>query len=198
MSFSISVNLTGAGERKGPGGAEPVTGAYKVVLAEPTPHVKQGEAEAGSILFKATIADGGEHDGYVANIYLGLDMSKDGNRRGWRTALLSSGYSAAEIDGGDINLTPELFTGREAFIYYKARDPNDRASQSDKYFVTAEGYERLKNEAPVAAQTTTNSVSVQTTAVVNKPAAVTPATPAVIAGAAKPKVSGGLKSLLGK
>lgn len=195
MSFKFNVNLTGAGERKGPSGAAiPVTGPYKVEIAEPKLYTKQGEAEASSLLFDCTVQDGGEFDGYVAKIYIGLDFSKDGNRRGLRTALLSAGYTAEQIDGGDIDITPDLFVGKSAHIFIQAGDPNDKTAQTSKYFITPEGYERLKNNAAA----TDSTVSVKTTMVATKPAVSAPAVTPAAAVAAKPKVGGGLKAMLGK
>jgi hypothetical protein len=198
MSFKFNVNLTGAGERKGPSGAAiPVTGPYKVELVtEPKLYTKQGESDPSSLLFDCTVADGGEFDGYVAKIYIGLDFSKEGNRRGLRTALLSSGYSPDQIDGGEIEISPELFTGKSAHIFIQAGDPNDKTSQTSKYFITPEGYERLKAQAATAPAAGANTVTVTGTATM-KPAAAPVVTPAA-AVAAKPKVGGGLKAMLGK
>jgi hypothetical protein len=201
MSFTLKVNLTGAGERRGPGGSgEPtVSGAYKVTLAEPKLHTKKDATEANSVEFLATISEG-DFAGYVAKIYIGLDTSKDGNRKAWRTALLSAGYGVEEIDGGEIDISPALFADRSAWIFFQARDPNDRASSSEKYFITAEGAQKIiEHGVPAAAQYARGSnnggVEVQSTVAVQT-ASVAAATPvAAAAGVTKPKL-GGLRSMI--
>jgi len=199
MSFNITVNLTGAGARKGPGGSlEPtVAGAFKVALQSVKGHAKKdGDGSVSSVEFKASILEG-DNAGYVANIYIGLDTTKDGNKRGWRTALLSAGYTESEIDGGDITLSESLFEGKEAWIFFQPRDPNDKASNSDKYFITPEGAQRIIEHGVPANLTarSSNTASVQTSNVAVSAAPVVQAVSAATS-IAKPKL-GGLKSMLG-
>jgi len=199
MSFTLTVNLTGAGAKRGPGGSgEPtVSNAYKVAIQSVKGHAKKdGDGTVSSVEFKAAILEG-DFAGYVAQMYIGLDTSKEGNRRSWRTALLSAGYEASEIDGGELTLTPETFEGREAWIFFQARDFNDKGSQSDKYFITPEGAQNiLEKGVPELAPVKRND-SVQT-GTSNVPVAAAPAVQPVqpASGIAKPKL-GGLKSMLG-
>lgn len=196
MSFSLTVNLTGAGAKRGPGGSgEPtVSNAYKVIINSVKGHAKKdSDGSVTSVEFKAALVDG-DFAGYVAQMYIGLDTTKEGNRRSWRTALLSAGYTEAEVDGGEITLTPETFEGREAWIFYQARDLNDKGSQSDKYFITPDGAEKiLERGVPELApkQRTEAAVATSNVQVAAAPAPVQPASTI-----AKPKL-GGLKSMLG-
>lgn len=179
MTWQMNVNVAGAGVR-GPGSGyqEPATGAYKVRVTKAEEYAKDGVV--ASIRFSTEI-DGGDFAGTDVRVYIGTDLNKGGNRTSWRTALLSCGYTPAQIDAGELAVGPTTFEGKTAYIYNKARDPNDPTSQSDRRFITEEAFKSLMGEtvtaaAPAAAKATVPSVSV----------------------AAKPAAAGGLRAMLGK
>jgi hypothetical protein len=152
-NWSATVNVASVAARNVGGGfTEPSTGAYRVRITETEEYEKDGKK---SVKFQTVIADG-EFAGSETRLFIGLDLSKDGNKRSWKTALLSIGIPAAEVDKGDVSIGADTFKDAEAFIYYKAKNPDDAASQSDRQFITPEQFAKLSSEggasAPVAAK----------------------------------------------
>lgn len=151
-----NVNLKDVAARSGPGGyVEPVTGAYKVKITGTEAYQKEDRT---SVKFQCVIADG-EYQGTEMRLFIGADLSKLGNLRSWKTALLSVGSSA------DVNaIRADQFDGKVAYVYFKAKDPNDAASQSDKQFITPEAYANLTGAAKPAASIGTSAAPAMTVA----------------------------------
>jgi hypothetical protein len=147
-NWNMDVNLAGVAARA-PGGAfvEPATGAYKVKITATEAYEKDGKS---SVKFQ-TVIEGGDFGGTEVRLFLGADLSKLGNQRSWKTALLSAGYNAAAIEAGQISIGSKTFEGKTAYVYYKAKDVNDPSSQSNREFITPESYATLSGEAPAAA-----------------------------------------------
>lgn len=182
MTWSKTMNVAGAGIRGVPGAGftEPTTGGYVVKILKTEPHEKDGVVS--SIRFSTTI-DSGDFAGTEIRVFIGLDETKGGNRTSWRTALLSAGYTPAQIDTGDLELGPDTFEGRAAYIYYKAKDVNDPSSQSDRRFITPDAFNSLMGtvaETAAPAKTATKS------------------TVPAVSVAPKPAAAGGLRAMLGK
>jgi hypothetical protein len=139
-----NVDLKDVAARSGPGGyVEPVTGAYKVKITGTEAYQKEDRT---SVKFQCVIADG-EYQGTEMRLFIGADLSKLGNLRSWKTALLSVGSSA------DVNtIRADQFDNKVAYVYFKAKDPNDSNSQSDKQFITPEAYANLSGTATGAAK----------------------------------------------
>lgn len=181
MSWQIeNVNLDGVAARTGPGAyVEPETGPYAVKITGTEAYEKEGKT---SVKFQCVI-DESEFAGSETRIFIGTDLSKVGNQRSWKTALLSVGQRA----DGTLNIAATQFDGKRAYIYYKAKDPNDASSQSERTFITPEAYQTLKANAPGAP------------APASAPAPATPAPAASgSASTAAPAPSGGgrLRSLI--
>ena len=188
--WNLKATFAGVQARTNVGGTgfqQPTTGAYRVKVTEAIKNVKEDGKE--SIRFQ-TVFIGGEFDGVEQRVYIGCDISKAGNLRSWKTALLSCGYSAAQIETGEIDLGSETFVGREAFVYYKAKDENDPTSQPDRQFITPESYASFHGEAV--------TVSNAAKAEVKTGATKLGALGAVTAAAPKPAASGALKAMLGR
>ncbi len=187
-SFSLTMNVSKVAARQGVGGgyAEPATGAYKVSITEVV--LYQKDDGKSSVRFQTVFTEG-EFAGSEQRLYIGTDLSKAGNLRSWKTALLSAGYTAAQIENGEVDITPETFAGREAFIYYKAKDANDPTSQPDRQFITPESFATLTGETAKAEQAPAAKVAAPAAAKVAAPAA---------AVAPKPGGAQNLRSLLGK
>lgn len=147
MTWSIdNVNLTGVAARNAAGGGytEPATGAYKVRIVETQPYQKEDRT---SIRFQTVIEDS-EFAGAEMRLFIGTDLSKVGNQRTWKTALLSAGINPTIIENGNLkNITADMFDNKVAYVYYKARDVNAPESQPDKQFITAESYASLSGNA---------------------------------------------------
>jgi hypothetical protein len=167
-SWTATINVAAVAARNVGGGfVEPTTGAYKVRITETEQYEKDGKS---SVKFQTVIADG-EFSGSETRLFIGLDLSKDGNKRSWKTALLSIGIPAAEVDKGDVSIGADTFKDADAFIYYKAKNPDDATSQSDRQFITPEQYAKLTSgeaggskaavaAAPVSASVPSVAVSV--------------------------------------
>lgn len=149
MSWNLQANLAGVQARSGPGGyVEPTTGAYRVKITGTEAYEKEGRQ---SVKFQ-TVIDEGDFAGTEMRLFIGADLSKVGNQRSWKTALVSVGVPAASIENGLINIGEETFKNKTAYVYFKAKDPNDQTSQSDKQFITPEAYANLSGSAKPAAQ----------------------------------------------
>lgn len=154
--FQLEGNLSGVGVRTGGSGyVEPTTGAYRVTITEVTPYEKDGAIN--SVRFQTVISDG-EFAGAEIRVFIGTDLSKQGNQKSWRTALISTGKSATQVDSlktwGDGD-----FLNKSAFIYYKAKNPDDATSQPDKYFITPDAYANHTGSAAQASNAARASAS---------------------------------------
>lgn len=180
MAIILKANFAGVAERN-VGGTykEPETGAYKVKITEVEANEKEGKS---SVKFQTVIADG-EFAGSETRLYLGTDLSKAGNLRSWKTALLSVGHTPAQVEAGEIEFDAEAMKGQTAFIYYKAKDPNDATSQSDRQFITPEQFARISGQNSGAISGST------------KPAA---SVPQMAVSAPKPGGSNALRNMLGR
>lgn len=187
-NWTLSVNVSGVQARTsipGTGFVQPTTGGYRVKITEAVRYIKEDKS---SIRFQTVIV-GGEFDGAEQRLFIGTDLTKQGNQRSWKTALLSCGYTAAQIEAGEIQIGAESFTGREAFIYFKAKDENDPTSQPDRQFITPESFASLNGEA----------VTVSSAAKAESKAAGGAKLGAASAASAAPKpAAGALRAMLGK
>jgi hypothetical protein len=185
MSWGFTANFNGVATRGVRGeGTEPTTGAYKVKIIS-----TESYNNDSSVKFQLAIADG-DFAGYECRIFIGTDVAKTGNLRSWKTALISAGYSKEQVEAGDVPVNEETFSGKDAFIYYKARDPNDANSQTERNFIVPDQFKALTGTgAIVGEKVTTNTAKVP---------AMNVAAPA--SGMPAPKANGAasLKSLLGK
>lgn len=178
-NWTLKANFAGVAERNVGGGfREPETGAYKVTITGTEQNEKEGRS---SVKFQ-TVIKGGDFDGSETRLFLGTDLSKQGNLRSWKTAMLSVGYTAAQIEAGEVEFDSSTFDGKTAYIYYKAKDPNDATSQSDRQFITPEQYQRLVGQS-------SGSIA---------PSASKPAAPQMNASAPAPKAGNALRNMLGR
>jgi hypothetical protein len=189
--WNASINVANVAARNVGGGyAEPETGPYKVKIVSTEMYEKEGRQ---SVKFQTAIV-GGDFEGTETRLFIGLDLTKVGNQRSWKTAMLSCGYTAEQVDVGDIQIGADTFDGKEAYIYYKARDPNDATSQSDRQFITPQQFATLTGAtaAPVAAASAKGKIGA--------PAAKPAAAPAMNV-TSTPKPSGNaasIRNMLGK
>lgn len=166
---------------------EPPTGAYKVKITGTEMYEKEGRQ---SVKFQTVISEG-EHAGIETRLFIGLDLTKVGNQRSWKTALLSCGYTAEQVDVGDIDISSDTFDGKSAYIYYKAKDANDATSQSDRQFITPDHFAKLATASAPAASAPALAAPA--------PLAAKAAVPAMNVAPPQPKGgSSALRSMLGK
>jgi hypothetical protein len=197
--FALTVNLSEVAARTGipgQGGIDLPTGGYKVKVTEAGVYEKEPGRQSLRFL---TVVTEGEFAGTEVKpgIYIGLDLSKPGNLRSLKTALMSCGYTAAQLEVGNINIDASTFMDREAFVYIKAKDANDPSSQGDKQFITPQAFAQLSGSAA-------GSIAATTTVAAPKASLGTPVaapslggSPAMSVTAPKPS-GGGLRAMLGK
>jgi hypothetical protein len=179
-TWSTTLNLAGVAARNvGTGYSKPATGAYKVKIVAAEPNKNNDTGEVKSVKFQTIITEG-EYAGLEVRVYLGLDTSKPGNLRSWKTAMLSVGYQTSQIEAGDITISDELFVNKEAYVYFKAADGNTPESQDERQFITSVQYNDL-NKSKVGS-TISASASV----------------PSMTVAAPKPSAGAGLRNMLGK
>lgn len=163
------------------------TGAYRVRVnrASLKQNTKSGKT---SFYIDVTVTEG-EHEGTHQLMVIGADMTAEGNRRSLKTALLSIGHDAAELESGAIEITAEAFEGRDGFIYVKALPESERGpgKYPDRRFISAERYEGFAAEAN-AEGTEVGSGSRSGVSTSTKPAEFVATPP--------PTKNGGLKSTL--
>jgi hypothetical protein len=149
--WSAVVNAAGVGIRNPGGEYKPLPqGAYRIKVTE----TKQHKSEKGglSILVQTQVTEGAQA-GEQARVYLGLDFSKDGVKKSWRAALLSIGFSADQIDAGDMQIGSGTFEGAQGFLFVKHRQKGEEVEVNHD-FITEQQYltytESLEStEAPV-------------------------------------------------
>lgn len=118
--------------------------------------------------------EAGPYAGAPQQLWLGMDFSKDMNRRNWLTFLLSIG-APANLLNGTVAVDTDKYIGKSGFIYVQAA-PAGSDDYANRSFIRKEVYERMKGmntaaQAPAGAQAT----GAQTPA--NGAAGFTPVTP---------------------
>jgi hypothetical protein len=151
-------NFANVTARNGAATQTPVTGAYEVTISHAGPHKKE-DGTTASILFDGTIV-GGDYAGSVIKVWVGTDLSKAGNNRSWKTALLSIGTPSSQVDG-PLRYGEATFKGKKAFMYFKAKEEGVENSQRESYFITPDAFASLKGNASQVASGSVPQVSVQ-------------------------------------
>lgn len=170
-NFAVTVNFANLDPwdpTKG-GVNDPEPGAYNARTIRAVEYVK----DDGGKSIKVTVALDGQGE---TDLYLGLDFSKEANKRKMLTALASIGLDAAKLKAaGDVKIEAKHFLGREGkgapcFVIVKLVEGTNARGQknlNDKEFATKEQYAAYKamlasGNAP-AARTTSNGATGGTT-----------------------------------
>ncbi len=119
-------------------------GVYKVKTTEVSIHKTSEGKESLQVNFDTVEPNAGP-----GVIYLGLDFSKEANKRKVLTALISHGGKPDRIAamGDELELVDAFFVGRSAFVNVRLVDDLDakgRKRLNDKEFVRPEDYEVLR------------------------------------------------------
>lgn len=139
-TWQFEANFDGVAARNGAASVTPATGAYEVTISEAAGYEKDGAIN--SVCFK-TFVNEGEFKGAEVRIFIGTDLSKAGNQRSWKTALLSCGLNPQ----GKVSFAESTFKGKKAYVYFKAKDADNETSQPEKYFITPEAFTSLQGNA---------------------------------------------------
>lgn len=94
-----------------------VEGYYTATIVSAEPEVSQNGRN--QVVFRLQVTTHG-FEGAIRHNRLGVPQSQDDKvLMFWRAALLSAGYTAAQIDSGPVTLSSELFVGKTVYFYYK-------------------------------------------------------------------------------
>jgi uncharacterized membrane protein YgcG len=76
------------------------------------------------VIFKLSLH--GEYDGVIRTTGLGVPRGPDDNvRYYWRGLAESAGYTAAQLDSGEVSLSASSFIGKKVHIYYVPADSKE-------------------------------------------------------------------------
>lgn len=161
--------LAGAKEQGAPGsgGVLPPKGNYEVRISETKNHTNS----EGKVSVLCQLHFTGDYEGAECRIYLGTDLSVQGNRNAWLTALKSVGTDAGVLaqlaDGrvyGGVN-TGELMDGKTAYIFWEPKNVEAGKANDEKRFITKEAYLAGSSGHAQVAQTTATAPKVALSAV---------------------------------
>jgi hypothetical protein len=136
MAISIAMDLSDAKERSGYTDMEPGIYAGKTTAVE--------AHKDSSIKFVVDCGEAGD-----AEMYLGLDLTKQGNRNSWFAMLASHGKNMEKIKEakGAFSFTEGMVLGKPCFVMVskvEGQDAQGRPKLNDKSFISKERYEALK------------------------------------------------------
>lgn len=133
--WSISLNLAGVTVRDPTQQGLP-TGIYKVLLND-SDITQSDDPSKGPSVKLTCIVQEGEHKGAEVFVWMGLDASKKGVQRSWKTLLASVGAPPAMLEG-PITIAPESLQGKLGTLYIRAKNPDEKEGYDQRDFVTAD------------------------------------------------------------
>lgn len=154
MGISIAMDLSDAKERSGYTDMEPGIYAGKTTTVEA--HNER------SIKFVVDCGEAGD-----AEMYLGLDLTKQGNRNSWYAMLASHGKNMDKIKEakGAFTFVESMVIGKPCFVMVskvEGQDAQGRPKLNDKSFISKERYEALKatgGKTPIKAAAPANGAA---------------------------------------
>lgn len=152
-SFSFQTNVSGL--QAPTGGQSLAEGYYKGVIAD---MYINPEKNANRVVIKAKVAEGA-FSGSVRTDGLNLPSGADDKvRYYWRGLLESVGYTPAQLDAGDLSLTPEMFINRACFFYYKPKE-QEGGYDTMRWLAPATWEDQASSFVPSAAPSTAEASS---------------------------------------
>lgn len=148
-NWSLQVNVAGVQPFE-PGAFTRVPeGPYAVLITDSEMKAAKDPQGAPNLVFDVKIIEAGASQGVTAKLYVGTDLTKEGNKKHLRALLLGVGANAAALDGGAVAITAEMFIGKTAFIYVESREGKDgqgRDMLDNRNFIAPAFYEKKKAE----------------------------------------------------
>lgn len=144
QQWSLSANLAGIALFDGPRVDLP-KGAYRVKIESTEKYVKQATGNE-SIQFDLSVVEG-PCAGAGLRTYVGADMTKDGNKRALKAALVSIGKKPEVLEQGVVRVENDTFEGKEAFVYVTPPEMPGPGAYSDIKFVSKARYEADRSAA---------------------------------------------------
>lgn len=145
MAISIKVNLANDSAWDATKTFEDLDpGVYKVKTTGVEIHTKEGKQS-----LKISFETLDPVKGKPGDIYIGLDFTKEANRRKLLTAMISHGAKEEKIKamGAALEITDSIFLGKEALVNVRLVDDVDekgRKRLNDREFIRAQDYEVLR------------------------------------------------------
>ena len=138
MAWSISANLAGVA---GGGDFVPLpVGVYKAQIVSTEEYTKQ-DTGSTTIKFQLRVTEG-PHKGGEARVFIGMDLSKQGNMISLKNALLSIGTKPEVLEQGQVKITDKTFEGKACYIRISENEkPSDPKYKFDVRFITAARFE---------------------------------------------------------
>lgn len=113
----FQANVAGVQSAEGVGGVDLPEGYYTAKIVKVDAETTQNGRN--QVVFRLEVTSPG-YEGAVRHNRLGVPQTQDDKvLMFWRAALLSVGYTPAQIDGGPVNFGPDLFVNRTCQFYYK-------------------------------------------------------------------------------
>ena len=153
-SWSISTNLSGLQAPTG-GGVKVEQGYYKGEVVD----MYERAEKPGRIVIKLKISEGPAVGAIRTD---GLNIPKDGQdkvRYYWRGFAESVGYTPAELDAGEVELSLTSFKGRTCHFFYTPKDMSSNGYDSIDYLPPVEWTQRAAAFTPAAPSATPDSGS---------------------------------------
>lgn len=156
-NWNITVNVAGVQPFEPGAFARIPEGAYAVQIVD-TELTQKDPSKAASLSFDVKVLDAGPAQGMTGKVFVGTDLTKDGNKRHIRGLLLGVGATVAALDAGNVNLSADMFVGKQAYMFVETRegkDDNGKPLYDNRNFIAPAYYEKKKAEA---AQKTTGLI----------------------------------------
>lgn len=133
--WDFDVNLSGVVAPTGRNGNSVPSGYYKVTL---TDLYVNGEKNPNRVIIKVQVSDG-PFKGAIRTSGLNKPSSaEDKVRHYWRALAESSGYTAAQLDAGEIKLGLGTFQNRAAHIFYLNQEDSEDGRDAITFLAPAE------------------------------------------------------------
>tara|TARA_Y100000310_G_scaffold338577_2_gene428590 strand:+ start:150 stop:791 length:642 start_codon:yes stop_codon:yes gene_type:complete len=140
--WDFEVNLSGLQAPTGKGGNLLPTGYYKVQL---TDMYVNPEKNSGRVIIKATVAEG-PYMGAIRTDGLGIPKGDDDKvRYYWRGLAESAGYTAAQLDAGQVRLGVNSFKGRTAYMHFVSKEDTDDGYEDVTWLAPMEWSQQKQN-----------------------------------------------------
>jgi hypothetical protein len=152
-AWQIQATVAGVGSFE-PGFKAIPEGPYAVQIVSSELKPSSDPGKAPSLHFEVKLMEG-EAQGQPTKVVIGTDFSKDGNKKHLRGLLLALGANPQALDSGPVNLSADMFNGKQAYIYvsaptgtYKDKTTGEEKPSTigDRNFIAPAFYQQKKAE----------------------------------------------------
>lgn len=133
--WSVTLNVSGIQAATGKKSEPLPKGFYKATI---TDAYVNAERNANRVVFRMTVSEGGFAGSYCTT---GLNKPKDASdnvRYYWRALAESVGFTSAQLDAGEVVMTPASFIDRVAHIRYTPKEESGSGYTKVDFLTPAE------------------------------------------------------------